>query len=295
LSSDFIELDRTFHLSVANGAKSDDVDLTQPFGRRGQMSWKDLLARPRVVILSGGGSGKTMEIRHRAGMLHGEGRSAFFLRIEHVRDDFAGAFDKAAGNHHQFLEWVRSGGEGWVFLDSVDEARLKSPEEFEQAIKYVGRVLDPVLQRAHIVVTGREAAWRARMDRELIRTHLPYESSSLGEAIVGEELDAPQAEAAEFEYIEETDTDDDDNSHENSGTVDEARKEAKKSESNAVLIVGFDMLTNKQVETFARAKGMTDVTEFMRADRLLECEQEDRKSVRADGGGDYSSPNRGRP
>jgi hypothetical protein len=55
LSTDFIEPDRTFHISAANGAKSDDVDLTQLLGGHGLMNWKGLLAQPLVVILSGGG------------------------------------------------------------------------------------------------------------------------------------------------------------------------------------------------------------------------------------------------
>lgn len=282
LSNDFIELDRTFHLSVASGAKTDDVDLTQPFGRRGQMTWKDLLARPRVVILSGGGSGKTMEIRHRAKMLHDEGRPAFFLRIEHVRDDFAGAFDKTAGNHEQFLEWVKSGDEGWVFLDSVDEARLKSPEEFEQAINYVGRVLEPVLQRAHFVVTGREAAWRARTDRELIRAHLPYESSPFAEPAAGKEADVPQDDDVELEYTDDADYEDDDE-REESGESDDANTDSAESESNTILIVGFDTLTDRQVETFAHAKGVTDVPDFMRAIERKEAQHETARPLDLEG------------
>lgn len=282
MSNDFIELDRTFHLSVASGAKSDDVDLTQSFGRRGKMTWNDLLARPRVVILSGGGSGKTMEIRHRATMLHDEGGPAFFLRIEHVREDFAGAFDKGAGNHEQFLQWVRSGDEGWVFLDSVDEARLKSPEEFERAINYVGRLLEPVLQRAHIVVTGREAAWRARTDRELIRTHLPYESSPLTEVANGKELDVPQDGDAELEYTDAADHEDDDE-REKGGEVDDANTDSAESESNMILIVGFDTLTDKQVETFAQVKGVTNVPDFMLAVKRKEAQHETARPLDLEG------------
>jgi hypothetical protein len=295
LSDSFIELDRTFHQSVATGAKSDDVDLSQPFGRHGQMTWTDLLARPRVVILSGGGSGKTVEIRHRAKLLHVEGRPSFFLRIEHVRDDFAGAFDKAAGNHEQFLEWVKSGDEGWVFLDSVDEARLKSPKEFEQAINYVGRALEPVLQRAHIVVTGREAAWRARTDRELIRTHLPYESSTPAVTQApADELQAPQANAAD---ALDADLDEDvaDLDAENDDAPDEPaagrQHDSPEAESNAVLIVGFDTLDEKQVETFVRAKGVTDAAAFMKAVERKEAQYETARPLDLEGLVDYWNVN----
>lgn len=297
LSDSFIELDRTFHLSVATDAKSDEVDLTQPFGRRGQMTWADLLTRPRVVILSGGGAGKTAEIRHRAEILHGEGRLAFFLRIENVLADFAGAFDKAAGNHEQFLEWVRSGDEGWVFLDSVDEARLKSPKEFEQAINFVGRVLKPVLQRAHIVVTGREAAWRARTDRELIREHLPYESSS--PAVMqahGEEPLAPQGDDTGLEYDDGMDDaleEEDDDLEMDATKVSAAEKkvDSSEAESNAVLVVGFDTLDEKQVETFVCAKGVTDVAGFMRAVERKEAHSETARPLDLEGLVDYWNAN----
>lgn len=293
MSDSFIELDRTFHLSGATGAKSDDVDLTQPFGRRGQMTWADLLARPRVVILSGGGAGKTVEIRHRAKLLHAEGRHAFFLRIENVLADFAGAFEKIAGNHEQFVDWVKSGDEGWVFLDSVDEARLKSPKEFELAINYVGRALKPVLQRAHIVVTGREAAWRARTDRELIREHLPYESSTqIVTQALYEELPAPQDDDTELEY---DDGKDNDVEPEYDDTAEEptAGKEVDSSEteSNAVLIVGFDTLDEKQVETFVHAKGVTDVAGFMKAVERKEAQSETARPLDLEGLVDYWNSN----
>jgi hypothetical protein len=290
LSDSFIELDRTFQLSVAIGAKSDDVDLTQPFGRRGQMTWDGLLARPRVIILSGGGAGKTAEIRHRAKLLHAEGRPAFFLRIEHVRDDFAGAFDEVAGNHEQFQEWVKSGDEGWVFLDSVDEARLKSPKEFEQAIKYVGRVLEPILQQAHILVTGREAAWRARSDRELIRTHLPYQPSTPTVAQASPvELPAPQDADADLdgEY------DDPDAENDNAADEPAAREETDSSEAglNAILIVGFDNLNEQQVETFVRARGITDVAGFMKAVERKEAQSETARPLDLEGLVDYWNAN----
>lgn len=293
MSDSFIELNRTFHLSVATGAKSDDVDLTQPFGRPGQMTWNDLLASARVVILSGGGAGKTAEIRHRAKLLHAEGRPAFFLRIEHVRDDFAGAFDRAAGNHEQFLEWVKSGDEGWVFLDSVDEARLKSPKEFEQAINYVGRELESVLQRAHIVVTGREAAWRARTDRELIRTHLPYESST--PAATSEPAEEARAPRGDDDKPEDTwgqvgDLDDEDGD-EPEGAIDEQHVDSEEAESNAVLIVSFDTLSELQVETFVRAKGVKDVAHFMKAVKLKEAQSETARPLDLEGLVDYWNAN----
>ncbi|MGH8107551.1 MAG: hypothetical protein ACREO1_02380 [Arenimonas sp.] len=285
MSDNFIELDRTFHKSVATDAKSDHIDLMQPFGRRGQITWSDLLVHRRVVILSGGGAGKTAEIRHRAKLLHSEGRPAFFLRIEHVRDDFAGAFDRVAGNHGQFQEWVKSGEEGWVFLDSVDEARLKSPKEFEQAINYVGRQLEPVLQRAHVVITGREAAWRARSDRELISTYLPYESSMpVATPPPDEEESAPQGDDNELVFDELDGEFDLDLENNDAPRAQASRKEIDSdAESNPVLIVGFDTLGERQVEIFVRTKGVTDVAGFMKAVKRKEAGAETARPLDLEG------------
>ncbi|NMG42885.1 hypothetical protein GPA22_03930 [Aromatoleum toluvorans] len=169
---EFIQLDRTFHeLALEKGA-GDDVDLTRLLGQRDALRWPSLLNEYRVILLSEAGSGKTEEIRNIARTLRQEGKSAFFVRIEHVSQDFEDAFEE--GSFEEFRAWAASGEEGWLLLDSVDEARLRDPKDFERAIRKLGRLLAPVLQQAHIVITGRTTAWRAKTDLLLCRTALPY-------------------------------------------------------------------------------------------------------------------------
>ena len=74
------------------------------------------------VDLSEAGSGKTYEIRNIACTLRGQGKPAFFLRLEHIPRDFEDAFE--VGTYEAFEKWLSSGEEGWLLLDSVDEARL---------------------------------------------------------------------------------------------------------------------------------------------------------------------------
>lgn len=172
---DFIPLDRTFHELALEVGADDDVDLTRLSGRRETLRWPNLLSDRRVILLSEAGSGKTEEVRNVARTLRQDGKPAFFVRIEHVSQDFEDAFEE--GSFEEFSTWSASGEEGWLFLDSVDEARLRDPKDFEHAIKKLGRALAPVLQDVHIVITGRTTAWRPKTDLLLCRGAFPYRSA----------------------------------------------------------------------------------------------------------------------
>ena len=167
----FVQLDRSFHELASHAHKSDSFDLNQAFFAGSRLQWGDLLKGYRNVILSEAGSGKTEEIRQTADRLREEGKKAFFLRLEHIPDDFDGAFE--VGTLDEFEEWLASTDEGWLLLDSGDEARLRNPGDFERAVRKLGRRIQAACTRAHIVLTGRTSAWRAKTDLELCERHLP--------------------------------------------------------------------------------------------------------------------------
>lgn len=229
----FIALDRTFHeLALEEGA-DDDVDLTRLMGRDA-LRWPNLLSEYRVILLSEAGAGKTEEIRNAARVLRKEGKPAFFVRIEHVTQSFEDTFEE--GSFEQFDRWTASGEEGWLLLDSVDEARLRDPKDFELAIKKLGRLLAPVLQQAHIVITGRASAWRAKTDLLLCRNALPYRAS---ESVANEEAAAD-------------------------GTQEVANKKADARASSAApfKIVALDDLQGSQIDAFVRGKKVEDPNAF---------------------------------
>jgi len=87
-SDAFIQLNRTFSKIVLDADIDDDADLNARHNRAGKLFWPDLLSHHRVILLSEAGSGKTEEIRNVARQLRGEGKPAFFLRIEHIKDFF---------------------------------------------------------------------------------------------------------------------------------------------------------------------------------------------------------------
>jgi len=174
----FIELNRTFR-ELSNDNTENDVDFSQAFGIGEHLSWSNLINEYRLVILSEAGSGKTSEIRNATRLLRAQGKPAFFLRIEHIPRDFEDAFE--VGTYEDFEEWLASGDEGWLFLDSVDEARLRSPGDFEYAIRKLGRQIRTAKDRTHIIITGRTIAWRPKTDLDYCTAHLPYALSTTSE------------------------------------------------------------------------------------------------------------------
>ncbi len=227
----FIPLTRTFHALRQSENDTDDTDLKLLRGE-GRLHWDDLLGWPRVVLLSEAGSGKTVETRQACRALRAEGKKAFFIRIEHVVDSFEDAFEE--GTFEDFEAWTASGSEGWLLLDSVDEARLKDPKDFELAVRKLGRKLAAVLSRAHIVITGRTVAWRPKTDLMLVTQYFP---STRSRAV--EEADAPREAKSKSSNTDET--------------------------IGGFHIVSLDDLHGEQVDQFAKAKGVTDLVSFRAA------------------------------
>jgi hypothetical protein len=226
LSDDYIELNRTFREISPKGGDSDEFDyLSLRFGIG--LSWADLLAGYRTIILSEAGSGKTAEIQRAAQNLRSDGKAAFFVRLEHVAVGFESSFEE--GGSIEFADWLASDAEGWLFLDSVDEARLRSPLDFESAIRKIGERVSQALQRAHIVITGRGTAWRPVTDLKLCEKHLRYVPPTSAESGEREATRSPNSDKIPFR------------------------------------IVALDDLGEPQIRAFAEARDITDTKSFLRA------------------------------
>lgn len=228
----YIDLDRTFR--ELGEAEDDQSEYLALLGRSNHKSWSDLLEHRRVIILSEAGSGKTEEIRNTARCLIAEGKRAFFLRLEHVTD----AIDEIAfeeGTLADFDAWLESDDEAWLFLDSVDEARLRDPMDFEKAIKRIGRKVGSGRQRLHLVITGRASAWRPNTDRALCAREIPFAFTP-----------TPS----------------------NDGSPDAGQ--ASKSEPQAdpalsFLVVALNDLDRRQIDTFLQARGILEAKAFLEA------------------------------
>lgn len=226
MAADFVQLDRTFHELALNDGDDNEIDYRNVhYGKR--LSWQDLIQGFRTVVLSEAGSGKTEEIRNAARSLRAEGKAAFFLRLEHAANHFDVAFEE--GSLPEFEQWLVSSEEGWLFLDSVDESRLRDPMDFERAIRRIGAAISAALQRIHIVISGRGSAWRPITDLALCAQQLRYQP--------------PRRP--------------DDAEPDSSATTEKA--------SGPFRVLALDDLNPLQVETFAKAKGIADPTPFTEA------------------------------
>lgn len=227
---EFIQLDRTFHDLVTSDEGGDDVEMRRLFGTKAPIRWPELLQEARVILLSEAGSGKTEEIRHVTRQLRADGKPAFFVRIEHVVQDFESSFEE--GSLDEFEAWIASGAEGWLLLDSVDEARLRDPKDFERAVRKLGVKLRPVLQSAHIVITGRSDAWRPKTDLLLCMSSLAW---------------VPPTTTADTAALSEP----------NVATV-----ETRGPPRESFRVVALDDLHGQQLDRFAMAKGVNDLKAF---------------------------------
>jgi len=167
----FVELNRGF---VPIGKDQEpSLVLGRDWGRKlgGWLGWSDLREYRRGVLLAEASSGKSAEFRNQADKLSGEGHSAFYVRIEELADQgFETALDPNAAK--MFEHWRNGTGQGWFFLDSVDEARLNR-KSFETALKRFARDLDPSLERARVFISCRVSDWKGREDRAAIERLLP--------------------------------------------------------------------------------------------------------------------------
>jgi hypothetical protein len=232
-SAAFVDLNRTFSKIPVDANVSDDFDLSGRHSRHGDLHWADLLGHHRVILLSEAGSGKTAEIRNVTRLLRSEGKNAFFLRIENVslgleeaiEDDLFDAFES----------WLDSGSEGWLLLDSVDEARLKDPRDFERAIQKLGRIIRKAGVRAHIVITGRSTAWRASTDLAICERAFKFEP--MARQAPSTPADAPE------------------------DTLQTASGESDPDAS--FLVVTLDDINGTQIDRFLAATGVQDIKAFL--------------------------------
>ncbi|MGK3999297.1 NACHT domain-containing protein [Sorangium sp. So ce1024] len=129
-------------------------------------TWAQALPSPCIVILGEAGSGKTCELRAQAERLRKEGRDGFFLRVEDLAND--GVIAALEGDYDAFERWRTGPEEGWLFLDSVDEAKLHG-QSLRRALAKLQETLASALGRCHVVVSCRHSDWSEQDAEELRR------------------------------------------------------------------------------------------------------------------------------
>jgi hypothetical protein len=171
----FVELQRCF--ARIEKDQEPTLEVSQIWGRRlwGSINWPELREYRRAVLLAEASSGKSEEFRNQVATLRANGRPAFYMTVEELADHgFEAPLEPASAV--AFERWRDGSGDGWFFLDSLDEARLNR-KSFETALKRFARALGPAIDRARVFISCRVSDWKGSEDRGFIERLLPHGSA----------------------------------------------------------------------------------------------------------------------
>jgi len=243
----FINLDRYFVPLTKDQEPS--LDIGRFWGPRvsGWLGWEELRRRRRVILLAEAASGKTEEFRHQCDVLRAAGSPAFFLRIEELPEQGTEtALDTESAQ--LFEAWLAGSGEGWFFLDSVDEARLNR-KSFDTALKRFARDIGDGRERAHVYVSCRVTDWKGAEDRATYSRYLPAWKKP---------VIAPVAKPEDYSALL-------DPLFEKNHSPPAAEPNENEDSLNELLVVQLVPLSTDQYRTLATAAGVANVDQFVEA------------------------------
>ncbi len=241
----YIDLDRKYSELSTEGKSDDNEGFFDQIGIAKQITLHDLLLEKRIIILSEAGTGKTTELRIAAQKLNAEGKQSFFLRLENLNNDLDIAFE--VGTEAQFNQFVNSDEECWIFLDSVDEAKLKSPDDFKKALRRVRNKVGSSLERANIIISGRTTMFKPISDLDFCNSML-----------------CPEINTVTYESAQTLNV-----ICSNEGDEDEDAGNELNGERKAVIEVGFKIyrledLSIEQIEKYITSINLPDCASFVK-------------------------------
>lgn len=224
------DIERTFlDLPEDRIVDGDRPDLLRGFGGSRDPGWPELLASPRVVIVSEAGAGKTYECQSQAKRLWARGEAAFFLDLAQLATGDLRAMISIEEEERLDAWLVGQFEHATFFLDSYDELKL-SQGSFRQALTTLARTIRSNLGRVRIVMTTRPIPFDITLMRDLLRTP-PQQAGPMG----------PQA----FSRL----------------AMGEDREERRRDDAAEVpewRIVALRPLSDAQIEAMARLRGVAD-------------------------------------
>lgn len=208
--------------------------------------WPELLASPRVVIVSEAGAGKTYECQSQARRLWELGEAAFFLDLAQLASGDLRAMLRIEEETRLDAWLVAQSEHATFFLDSYDELKL-SQGSFRQALTTLARAIRSNLGRVRIVMTTRPIPFDITLMRDLLRT--PQQQQQAGP--MGPEAFARLA-------------------------MGEDREESRRDdavEAPEWRIVALKPLNDVQIEAMARLRGVADPAALLADIRLRNAEE----------------------
>jgi len=167
-----VDLHRTFSELRLNVEDGQEYDWGQFLGHgKNRKTWEELHENPLVVILGEAGIGKTIEFRNEANRLREAGRPAFFIALDQI-SDLQAWHQELLDHNAMYRAWEGADELGFFFLDSVDEARLKTHADFKRALGVVQQALDSTFARVRIAISTRTTDWTAPAVQSAIEERL---------------------------------------------------------------------------------------------------------------------------
>lgn len=248
--SEFVDLNRRF--AKTSNKKNPEESAFQSYlvadmlGIDGNLGWAEILKSPISVILGEPGSGKSAELRQQCDRLNRESKTAFFLQLDRLVDE---QFESVIGTREweKFENWKKSRQAAYFFFDSVDESKLRRPDDFLVALSRISGALKiQDLMRAHLVFSSRISEWRPVTDMQALRRHFPIS-------------DQP----GKKERSETTNNRSFLNGNSDSSETETAS--AAKSDKMDPLVVQILPLDGDRVRAYARWRGLADTERFVAA------------------------------
>ncbi|MEZ6855020.1 hypothetical protein [Halodesulfovibrio aestuarii] len=174
--SDYIQLNRTFNFLSKDAQDALSVEIREELLGQ-ETGWDELLKIKRCVLLAEAGSGKTEEFQNIVAVLTQQGKKAFFFRLEELA---VGLFFPEPDGESNFNDSLASGEEVFIFLDAVDEAKLKSINAFESALKVLAARCRAAFERINIFVSSRASEWTGIKDLRFVERYLTPQVSDEG-------------------------------------------------------------------------------------------------------------------
>lgn len=239
--TDYVEISRSFSDLSDNEIDHSDEWFDFQSKTETREGWTNLLKSKRVILIAGGGAGKTEEMKAQVRTLRNEGRAAFFVPIEALADERLETLLELENDLVAFQRWLaRSGESGWFFLDAVDELKL-THRKLERALSRFASSLGQAKARAHVILSCRPSDWNANNDKATFLEKLPLPEQETVEDTEGED---PFLVPFQREVDPPSDTE----------------------ESEKVQLyrqVTLLPLSRTQIQTFAAARDVKDVNAFI--------------------------------